>query len=94
MARIIPSAFTTYELTEDEKRSGAILSETQKQVLRNVQCEKVHSRLSLKFDLLNPGAFLQEEAYLKGQIELIQYLLDQSMFEEEAIKEEAAARNN
>ena len=86
MATIQINSFTSWELTKEELLSGTILTVLQKQVLQNRLNEAAETKLNLVYDTLDPIKFAQNEAYLKGKIEFIRYLLDAS----EAAEEEAA----
>ena len=86
MADIIPNTFTTYELTEEEAIQGAILTVSQKQIIQNYRANIAEEKLSLNFDPSNPQLFIQQEASLKGQLDVLNWLLDSSeTAEEEAL---------
>lgn len=90
MALLIPNAFSTYELSEEEEIQGCIFTIAQTQVLQNKLAEIAQEKLALEFDTGSPQEFIQQEAYKKGQLDLIQYLLDNS----EAVIESVAAMAN
>lgn len=73
-----PNSFTTYDLTDDEVIGGSTLTTVQEAVLQNKKAEIAEQRLNLVFDPLNPQDFVQQEAFLKGQIEILGYLIDLS----------------
>jgi hypothetical protein len=70
------NTFTTYELTEAELIRGNILTVEQEAVLRNKLALVAESKLSLQFDGTNPLKFAQAEAYERGQMDVIKWLLD------------------
>ena len=78
MSKIIPNTFITYELTEEEAIQGAILTVSQKQNIQNHRANIAEEKLSLDYDVNNPQAFLQKEAHLKGQLDVLNWLLDSS----------------
>lgn len=78
MAHLVDNTFSSYFLTEDEETEGSILSITQRQLLQNDLATCAEEKLRLEFDPAEPQLFIQQEAFKKGQIELIQYMLDRS----------------
>lgn len=62
--------------TADEARAATTFTDLQIAYLRNELAMKVSMRLSLELDVNNVLAFTQEEAYYKGQIELLTELLN------------------
>ncbi len=84
MAKLIPTAFQSYELTEAEEREGKILNISVKYSLQNRMARYAQEKLYLIYDTKDPMSFLQKEAELQGQIRLLQELLDESEIAEEA----------
>lgn len=78
MARLIESAFNSYELTAQEELQGRILSQYQKLRIQNLLAEKANLRINLLYNASDPSVFLQDEASLKGYISLLQFLLEDS----------------
>ena len=78
MSHLIPNTFSTYHLTEEETLQGSVLSFTQRQVMQNRLAVVAEEKLGLEFDTAKPESFIQQEAYKKGQVELYQWLLDES----------------
>jgi len=78
MASLIPNAFSSYSLTEEETLQGSILTITQQQVIQNRLAVVAEERLHLTYDVANPTAFLQAEAYKKGELDALRYILDVS----------------
>lgn len=83
MATIIPNTFTSYQLSDEEVSQGTMLTIVQKQVLSNRQANIAEEKLRLEIDPEHPLAFIQQEAYLKGQLELLDYILEDSATMEE-----------
>lgn len=77
MASQVPNDFTSYTFTEEELANAKILNPLQQMYLQTRLSEKAMQKVSLKVDSKNIESFLQEEAYLQGQIEFIQELLSQ-----------------
>lgn len=72
------NSFTSYELTDKEQLEGTILSSLQKQVMQTQRSQIAEEKLGLEFDTSNPAAFTQQEAYKRGQLDILTYLLDAS----------------
>lgn len=84
MAFLIPNDFSQWQLSESEEKEGAKLTITQKQFIQNQIAAAAQSKLNLTFDTTNPQAFIQEEAFIAGQISAMKYLLDCSATAEES----------
>ena len=74
----IINTFSTFELSDKEAIQSAIFTTLQLQNLQNQLANAAESRLALNFDANNPSEFVQQEAFLKGQIELLKFLIDSS----------------
>ena len=74
----IINTFSTFDLSDKEAIQSAIFTTLQLQNLQNQLANAAESRLALNFDANNPSEFLQQEAFLKGQIELLKFLIDSS----------------
>ena len=85
MSNIIPNSFTAYELTDKETLEGSIYNTVQTQVLQNHLATKAEEKLALKYDPNDREVYLQQEAALTAEIEIIQYLLDCSLAAQEAL---------
>lgn len=85
MSQLIRNSFSSYLLTDKEALQGAIFTITQKQVLQNQLAISCEEKIFLEFDPEHPLLFTQEEAFKRGQIELIQYLLATSETAEEEL---------
>jgi len=75
MATMIPNSFTSFDLTEDELKEGQKLTALQKQVIQNSRASIAEGILALKMDPSNQLEFVQNEAYLKGQLESYMHIL-------------------
>lgn len=77
MAMPRPTSFSAWDLTQEEELAGSRLTELQVKKIQNEISTIAHSKLALSFDPNNTLKFAQEEAYLKGQLEVLEYLLQQ-----------------
>jgi hypothetical protein len=87
MATIQFNSFTQFQQTEHEQLSGTLLSNEQKQFIQNNKAQIAEQRLALVPDPQSYSAFIQQEAYLKGQMDFAQHLLDSSIASEQAVKD-------
>jgi len=94
MAQLCPNLFSSYILTEQEELEGQLLNSNQKAVLRTKRSEIAAEKLLLSFDVNSPGEYAQTEAYLRGQLDAITWLLDTSDDVEFRVKSKNAASNN
>lgn len=78
MAILITNSFSSYNLTDAEVLQGAILTLLQKQVLQNILAVCAEEKLAIDFDVKDPLGFAQQEAYKRGQIELLNYIISSS----------------
>lgn len=78
MATISPSSLTKFDLTEPEQLAGEALSQLNCMVLQNMQVEAMEAKFNLDFDVNNPAAYAQQEAYLRGKADVLRYLLEAS----------------
>lgn len=76
MSQITINTFTSYQQTEEELLSAMSLSGEQKQFIQTQASRIAEERIALTPDPNNYAAFIQQEAYLKGQMEFARYLLD------------------
>lgn len=90
MPKLLDSTFTRYEFSAEEQIQAPILSSLQRMYLQNELAMVAEKKISLSFT--DTQEFIQNEALLTGQIQLLTFLLDNS---EVAIKEVAvlAAQN-
>jgi hypothetical protein len=76
--QIIPHSFNRYELSEDEQRAGQALSLSNQAVIQNLIASISEEKLHLVLDANNITAYAQQEAYLRGQLDILRHLLDLS----------------
>lgn len=71
----IETPFTAYELTMEELKAARTLGTEQRAYYQTLMTDAATERLSIETDPLNPLQHLQQEAYLKGQIDILNMLL-------------------
>lgn len=75
------NSFTSYELTDQEKKEAVKLSHFQILYLQTLHADTAEMLLGLRFTPNNVLGYAQEEAYLRGQLELVNFLLKQDASE-------------
>lgn len=75
MSKLRPNTFTTYEFTDRELLSGSVLTGEQKNVIQNELAQIAEQRLAIDYDPAKPLEFVQQEAFLKGQISILRVML-------------------
>ena len=78
MAQLITNKFSSYFLTSSEEETGSILNYEQRCIVHNKLSAVAETRLNMELDTTNVSSFIQTEAYLKGQLDTLQWLLDTS----------------
>lgn len=73
----IPSRFARFELTEEESKHASTFTLLNIAKLQNLRADIMDNRANLEFDALNPIAFAQSEALLKGQLQILELLIDE-----------------
>lgn len=86
------STFSKYTLSESDSVIASSLTTLTKQFIQNQICAIAESMIALDVDPNNYPAYVQQQAYLKGQMDGLKYLLDASEASEAIVLE--AARNN
>lgn len=84
MAILVSNTFSSWQLSVEEEELGQILTHEQQAVLQNKLAEIARDKLNVTFNVTIPAAFAQEEAYLRGQMDVINWLLDTSTSVESA----------
>ncbi len=75
---IIPHSFNRFSLTDDEARAGRALTLSNQAVIQNLIATIAEEKLHLVLDTQNVMAYSQNEAYLRGQLDILNHLLDLS----------------
>lgn len=81
----LDSSFQRWELTDREYILGSVLTTSQKQVIQNQLVQLAEEKINLEQDPLNPLKHIQKEAYLRGQIDALKYLLTLSSSSENLV---------
>ena len=79
------SSFTFHNLSDTDKLNGAILTDLQKRVIDNEVATIAEQILLLKYDPNNQLRFVQDDSFLKGQLQAYQYLLLRSDDSQQAL---------
>jgi tRNA G18 (ribose-2'-O)-methylase SpoU len=92
MSKIDPtSTFLKYELNDDEKRIAHLFTQENIYGIKNLIAQAAEEKITLKFDPDKVMAFVQREAELQGQINILNYLLQ---LHEETINNALADQQN
>lgn len=78
MSTITPNMFQTYTHTEQEALSCSIFTQTNLEYLHNLRTAIAAQKLNVTYDPAKPMEFVQEEAFLKGQLDILTYIIDSS----------------
>ena len=62
-------------MNEDEYKAGCLLTIPQREVLQNELSELAERKLALTLDPNAPLLFTQDEAYIRGQMDSIRFIL-------------------
>ena len=90
----IVSSFQRFTITPEESLSGSILNNMQIAVLQNMRVDIAEQKLALEFTPDKMYEFTQQEAYLAGQLHILQHLIDSSNASQEAVLEKAVAQSH
>ena len=81
----ITNSFTSYDLNEKEALQGSIFSSLQLQCLQNQLANTAEEKIRLEFDTKDPSSFIQQEAYKRGQLDLLEHLIESSTVSEDIL---------
>jgi hypothetical protein len=70
--------FLTHQLSTQEATQGEALNPIQHRSIQNLIAQIAEQKLRLPFDPATPYAYVQQEAFLQGQIEILEHLLERS----------------
>ena len=73
--QIRETSFVAYKFTEEELKAARQISPEHKMYLQTVLSDAAESKLALTLDPYKPLLFTQEEAYLRGQMDILVMLL-------------------
>jgi hypothetical protein len=73
----LKSTYLTYNLNDDEFLEACLLSPVQRAYIQNLRMETIEQKLTLTATLTPEGkeAYWQEEAFLRGQLSILDTLL-------------------
>lgn len=77
MAEQRANSFSAFLFTEAEQEEAVKLNALQEMYFQNMHAETAEILLSLKFDPKEMFIFAQQEAYYRGQLELLAFLIAQ-----------------
>lgn len=89
----ITSSFQRIPLTDKDTISGAILSSIHTAIIQNHRVDIAEQKLNLVFDPQNVVDFAQQNAYLQGQLDILQMLLDASETAQQLVLQQAASQS-
>ena len=76
MSTQAPNIFTSFNLSDEEVLAAFDIPILTLQALQNLRSNAAIERLNLAVDSLNPTLFMQQEASLKGQMDILSHILD------------------
>ena len=76
MAQPAANLFTQFVLTKEEEEAGIEFTTCQRMYIQNLISEAALEKVKLTFDPQNPQQFVQREAELQGQINVLVSLLN------------------
>lgn len=74
MATITISPFSRFAVTEREQTVQYIFQQENLYAIQNLIADAAEEKIKLKFDPANPHEFIQREAELQGQINILTFL--------------------
>ena len=78
MSQKLLTPFESFSLTEEESKSAMSLSHLQMQNMHNLRTTYMLQKVGLSVDTKDMTSYLQQEAYLRGQIDILTYLIETS----------------
>lgn len=69
--------FTSYKFTEEEMTLARQLTPEQRCYYQTLAADAAQEKLGIMFDPYKPRLFVQQEAYLRGQIDILNMLLSE-----------------
>ena len=79
----ISSSFMRFEMTEREQLTSQILSHENKAYLKNLLADQAEEQLRDLYNPAEPVIWMQAQAKRSGMMEVLRFLLDQSLASEE-----------
>lgn len=75
MPSLIPTSFTRYQFTDNEMSIAAVFTDMQLAYLMTERAVAAEEKLRISFDFEQPDRFRLEHEYLRGKIEMLDYIL-------------------
>jgi hypothetical protein len=79
MSHLVPNLFSTYAMNEEEALQSSILTIDQSENIQNQIAILAEKKLLLQPDTDNYSKYIQTEAYYRGQIDALKFLLESSI---------------
>lgn len=83
-----PTSFTRVVLSAGEQKAGMQFNGLNLAVLQNLRADTAEEKLNLEFTPNDVHSFTQSEAYLKGQLDMLNYLIETSATASQLTSEE------
>ena len=83
--KLIESTFSRFSLTPEEENAGMILSTAQIGLISNMRADIAEQKLNLVFTPNDVLSYTQQEAFLKGQLDLLTHFIDRSVAAQQAV---------
>lgn len=92
--RKVEISLTRPQITDTDRLQYSILSPTQQLLIKDDIAEIGTQLLALTLDPQNPSDFMQQNAFLKGQLDWLNYMLERSFSSEATLRHLAAQSAN
>lgn len=76
MSQVQINDFTQYQMRPEEVMAGQTLNMLQEMVIQNEIGKHAQEKILIEFDPQNPLKFAQQEAYKRGAIDALRYMLE------------------
>lgn len=78
MSNQIPNIFTTYYHNDNEQVANSVFNQGNMEYLHNQRANIAQQKIHINIDPNNINEFLQQDAYLRGQLDILTFLLNAS----------------
>lgn len=78
MSTIRYNSFISYDFSDQEQINNSIFNDAQLQHLQNELAMVAECKLNLEYISTDPINYAQQEAYLRGKLDILRYLIDNS----------------
>jgi hypothetical protein len=73
----VETSFVAYKFTAEELKAVRMISPEHKMYLQTLLADAAESKLNLTLDPYKPLLFTQQEAYIRGQMDILSMLLSE-----------------